>query len=63
MRKSIPIVLVSLLVAVAVFGAGCTSSTNSSSGTKLQIAGSTSVQPHAEVLAKAFQQNPHFRRI
>jgi phosphate transport system substrate-binding protein len=57
MRKSIPFVLVSLLVAVAVFGAGCTSSTNSSSGTKLQIAGSTSVQPHAEVLAKAFQQN------
>jgi phosphate transport system substrate-binding protein len=57
MRKSIPIVLVSLLVAVAVFGAGCTSSTNSSSGTKLQVAGSTSVQPHAEVLAKAFQQN------
>ena len=57
MRKSIPFVLVSLLVAVALFGAGCTSSTNSSSGTKLQIAGSTSVQPHAEVLAKAFQQN------
>jgi len=57
MRKSIPIVLVSLLVAVAVFGAGCTSSTNSSSGTKLQLAGSTSVQPHAEALAKAFQAN------
>ena len=57
MRKFIPIVVVSLLVALAVFGAGCTSSTNSSSGTKLQLAGSTSVQPHAEALAKAFQAN------
>ena len=46
-----------MLVALAVFGAGCTSSTNNSSGTKLQLAGSTSVQPHAEVLAKAFQAN------
>jgi phosphate transport system substrate-binding protein len=57
MRKFIPTVLVSLLVAVAVFGAGCTSSTNSGSGTKLQLAGSTSVQPHAELLAQAFQAN------
>jgi phosphate transport system substrate-binding protein len=57
MKKLLPIVLVSMLVALAVFGAGCTSSTNNSSGTKLQLAGSTSVQPHAEVLAKAFQAN------
>lgn len=54
MKKLLPIVLVSLLVALAVFGAGCTSSTNS---TKLQLAGSTTVQPHAEALAKAFQVN------
>ncbi|MGZ7124275.1 MAG: phosphate ABC transporter substrate-binding protein, partial [Halobacteriota archaeon] len=54
MKKILPIVLVSLLVALAVFGAGCTSSTNS---TKLQLAGSTTVQPHAEALAKAFQAN------
>ena len=57
MKKILPIVLASMLVALAVFGAGCTSSTNNSSGTKLQLAGSTSVQPHAEVLAKAFQAN------
>ena len=58
MKKLLPIVFVSMLVALAVFGAGCTSSTNNiSSGTKLQLAGSTSVQPHAEVLAKAFQAN------
>jgi len=54
MKKLLPIVLVSLLVALAAFGAGCTSSTNS---TKLQLAGSTTVQPHAEALAKAFQVN------
>jgi phosphate transport system substrate-binding protein len=54
MKKILPIVLVSMLVALAVFGAGCTSSTNS---TKLQLAGSTTVQPHAEALAKAFQAN------
>jgi phosphate transport system substrate-binding protein len=58
MKKLLPIVLASMLVALAVFGAGCTSSTNNTtSGTKLQLAGSTSVQPHAEVLAKAFQAN------
>ncbi len=58
MKKLLPIVLVSILVAVAVFGAGCTSSTNNTaSGAKLQLAGSTSVQPHAELLAKAFQAN------
>ena len=54
MKKLLSIVLVSLLVALAVFGAGCTSSTNSM---KLQLAGSTTVQPHAEALAKAFQAN------
>jgi phosphate transport system substrate-binding protein len=59
MKKLLPIVLMALLVAVAVFGAGCTSSTNNttSGGAKLQLAGSTTVQPHAEVLAKAFQAN------
>ena len=54
MKKILPIVLVSMLVALVVLGAGCTSSTNS---TKLQLAGSTTVQPHAEALAKAFQAN------
>ncbi len=58
MKKLLPIVLASMLVALAVFGAGCTSSTNNTdSSTKLQLAGSTSVQPHAEALAKAFQAN------
>lgn len=56
MKKVFPIVLVALLVAATVFGAGCTSTSNTASS-KLQVAGSTSVQPHAEVLAKAFQQN------
>jgi len=56
MKKVFPIVLVALLVAATVFGAGCTSTSNTTSD-KLQLAGSTSVQPHAEVLAKAFQQN------
>jgi phosphate transport system substrate-binding protein len=55
MKKLLPIVLVAMLVTIAVFGAGCTSSENVSA--KLQLAGSTSVQPHAEVLAKAFQAN------
>jgi len=54
MKKLLPIVFVSMLVALVVLGAGCTSSTNS---TKLQLAGSTTVQPHAEALAKAFQAN------
>ena len=59
MKRFVPFLLVSLLVAMAVFGAGCTSSTNNttSSGAKLQLAGSTSVQPHAEALAKAYQAN------
>jgi phosphate transport system substrate-binding protein len=54
MKKILPIVLVSLLVALAVFGAGCTSSTTS--GT-LNLAGSTSVQPDAQALAQAFMAN------
>ena len=45
-----------LLVAVAAFGAGCTSSTNSSGGT-LNLAGSTSVQPDAQALAQAYMAN------
>ncbi|MGZ4904567.1 MAG: substrate-binding domain-containing protein, partial [Halobacteriota archaeon] len=56
MRKSFPIALVALLVAATVLGAGCVSNPSTSGG-KLQLAGSTSVQPHAEVLARAFQQN------
>jgi phosphate transport system substrate-binding protein len=54
MKKILPIVLISLLVAVAVFGAGCTSST---SGGALQLAGSTSVQPDAQALAQAYIAN------
>jgi phosphate transport system substrate-binding protein len=54
MKKIFPIVLISLLVAVAVFGAGCTSST---SGGTLQLAGSTSVQPDAQALAQAYMAN------
>ena len=55
MKKILPIMLVSLLVALAVFGAGCTSSTTS--GAKLQLSGSTSVQPDAQALAQAFMAN------
>ncbi|MGA3359360.1 MAG: phosphate ABC transporter substrate-binding protein [Halobacteriota archaeon] len=58
MKKILPIVLVSLLVAVAVFGAGCTSSTNNSTtGSTLNLAGSTSVQPDAQALAQAYMAN------
>ncbi len=62
MKKFVPIVLVAVLVAATVLGAGCVSNTSTSNSTgtasgKLQVAGSTSVQPHAEVLARAFQQN------
>ncbi|HYC20549.1 MAG TPA: phosphate ABC transporter substrate-binding protein [Candidatus Bathyarchaeia archaeon] len=61
MKKILPIVLISLLVAVAVFGAGCTSSTNNStggaSGSTLNLAGSTSVQPDAQALAQAYMAN------
>ncbi|MGD0717473.1 MAG: phosphate ABC transporter substrate-binding protein [Halobacteriota archaeon] len=54
MKKIFPVALISLLVAVAVFGAGCTSST---SGGTLQLAGSTSVQPDAQALAQAYMAN------
>jgi phosphate transport system substrate-binding protein len=55
MKTFLPIVLVLLLVALAAVGAGCTSSTTS--GAKVQLAGSTTIQPHAELLAKSFQAN------
>jgi phosphate transport system substrate-binding protein len=54
MKNILAIVLVSSLVALAVFGAGCTSST---SGQTLQLAGSTTVQPDAQALAQAFMAN------
>ncbi len=60
MKKIFPIVLISMLVAVAVFGAGCTSSTNNStsgSSSTLSLAGSTSVQPDAQALAQAYMGN------
>ena len=61
MKKIFPIVLISMLVAVAVFGAGCTSSTNNStsgsSNSTLSLAGSTSVQPDAQALAQAYMAN------
>lgn len=55
MKRFFPIVLVLLLVALAAGGAGCTSSTTG--GAKVQLAGSTTIQPHAELLAKSFQAN------
>ncbi len=57
MKRILSIVFVAALVAATVLGAGCTAPTSDSASGKLQLAGSTSVQPHAEVLAKAFQQN------
>jgi len=60
MKKILPIALITLLVAVAVTGAGCTSSTtNSTSGSSsaLTLAGSTSVQPDAQALAQAYMAN------
>ena len=60
MKKIFPIVLISLLVAAAVFGAGCTSSTNnssSSSSSTVSLAGSTTVQPDAQALAAAYMGN------
>ncbi len=57
MKRVFLTVLIAVLVAATVFGAGCTAPTNNTASGKLQLAGSTSIQPHAEVLAKAFQQN------
>jgi phosphate transport system substrate-binding protein len=58
MKKYAPLLLVALTVAIVVMSAGCTANTNQT-GTagKVQLAGSTSVQPHAEALAKAFMAN------
>ncbi len=53
MHRVFPIVVTAIIVAATVCGAGCVSN----NAGKLQLAGSTSVQPHAEVLAQAFQQN------
>ncbi len=53
MTRVFPVIIVVLLAVATVSGAGCVSN----SAGKLQLAGSTSVQPHAEVLAQAFQQN------
>lgn len=55
MKHFLPIVLVLLLVALAAVGGGCTSNTTESA--KVQLAGSTTIQPHAELLAKSFQAN------
>jgi phosphate transport system substrate-binding protein len=58
MKKYAPLLLVALTVAIVVISAGCTANTNQT-GTagRVQLAGSTSVQPHAEALAKAFMAN------
>jgi phosphate transport system substrate-binding protein len=63
MKKYAPLALVAIIIAIVVMSAGCTANTNSSgnqtgtAGNKIQLAGSTSVQPHAENLAKAFMAN------
>jgi phosphate transport system substrate-binding protein len=54
MKKKLLCITLVLLIAVMVSGAGCTSNT---SGARVQVAGSTTIQPHAEALAKAFQTN------
>jgi len=58
MKKYAPLALVAIIIAIVVMSAGCTANTNQT-GTagKVQLAGSTSVQPHAENLAKAFMAN------
>ncbi|MGZ4917696.1 MAG: phosphate ABC transporter substrate-binding protein [Halobacteriota archaeon] len=55
MKRPFLVVLVAALVIVTILQAGCVSSTDNAG--RLQLAGSTSVQPHAEVLARAFQEN------
>ncbi len=59
MKRFLSILVIGLLVAATICGAGCVSSNEG----KLQVAGSTSVQPHAEVLARAFQQNNSNARV
>jgi phosphate transport system substrate-binding protein len=54
MKKKLLCITIALLIAVTVSGTGCTSNT---SGARVQVAGSTTIQPHAEALAKAFQTN------
>ena len=58
MKKYAPLALVAIIIAIVVMSAGCTANTNQT-GTagKVQLAGSTSVQPHAENLAKAYMAN------
>ncbi len=57
-RPSLTLVI-GLLIIATLCSAGCVSSSEG----KLQVAGSTSVQPHAEVLARAFQQNNSNARV
>ncbi len=59
MKRLFPIVVIGLLVVATICSAGCVSSSEG----KVQVAGSTSVQPHAEVLARAFQQNNSNTRV
>lgn len=54
MKKKLLCITFVLLIAVTICGTGCTSNT---SGARVQVAGSTTIQPHAEALAKAFQTN------
>ncbi len=54
MKKKLLCITIVLLIAVTICGTGCTSNT---SGARVQVAGSTTIQPHAEALAKAFQTN------
>jgi phosphate transport system substrate-binding protein len=54
MKKKLLCITIILLIAITVSGTGCTSNT---SGARVQVAGSTTIQPHAEALAKAFQTN------
>jgi phosphate transport system substrate-binding protein len=54
MKEKLLCITFVLLIAVTICGTGCTSNT---SGARVQVAGSTTIQPHAEALAKAFQTN------
>lgn len=58
MRKYAPLALVAIIIAIVVMSAGCTANTNQTgTANRVQLAGSTSVQPHAENLAKAYMAN------
>jgi phosphate transport system substrate-binding protein len=54
MKRKLLCFVITLLIVVMLLEAGCTSNT---SGARVQVAGSTTIQPHAEALAKAFQAN------